>query len=141
VAALTSRQALDWDRTMAVAREVDAERMLHLGLRLASDLLGANPPPALEPGVRSDRSVASLAAQIEERLASAHPRDISLWQRAAFRVRMREGLLGGLAYLLRLSLSPTEDDWTPGRSGNRSALVEALGRPLRLAKKHRRRSE
>jgi len=53
---------------------------------------------------------------------------------------MRGGLLPGAAYLLRLSLSPTEEDWSPGKEGNRSALVEAISRPLRLARKHSRRS-
>lgn len=141
VAALISRQSLDWDRANAVAREVGAQRILRLGLRLASDLLGAELPPALDLSVRSDRAVASLAAQIETRLASRRPRGIGLWQRAVFRVRMPGGFLDGFAYLLRLSLSPTEDDWNPDAAGNRSALVETIGRPFRLAKKHRRHPE
>jgi hypothetical protein len=122
---------------MAAAREVGAERILRLGLRLASDLLGAELPPQVEGDVRSDRAVSRLAAQIESCLAH-EPRGIGLLQRVAFRVRMRGGSLAGAAYLLRLTLSPTEEDWTPGKEGIRSALLDAISRPLRLARKHRR---
>jgi hypothetical protein len=141
VAALISRQAPDWDRATAAARDVGAERILRLGLRLASDLLGAELPPQLDASVRSDRVVSRLAAQIKSRLASSEPREIGILQRAAFRMRIRGGLLAGAAYLLRLSLSPTEEDWTPGKEGNRPAVLDAISRPLRLARKHGRRSK
>jgi hypothetical protein len=141
VAALISaRQGLDWTRAIAAAREVGAERILHLGLKLASDVLGSQLPAELEPIVQSDRAIAKLAARIRQRLASREPREIGVLERAAFRMKMRGGLLAGATYLLRLSLSPTEEDWTPGREGNRSALRDAVGRPLRLAKKHSRPS-
>ena len=140
VAALISRQAPDWDCAISTAREVGAERILRLGLRLASDVLGAKLPVQVDANVRSDRVVSKLAAQIESRLGSRDPCSIGILQRAAFRVRMRGGLLAGAAYLLRLSLSPTEEDWTPGNEGNRPVFLDAISRPLRLARKHRRRS-
>jgi len=141
VAALvSSRQAPDFNRAMAVARDVGAERILLLGLRLASDVLGAKLPAQLEASVRADRAVSKLAEQIQTRLPSREPRGMGILQRAAFRVRMRGGLLSGAAYLLRLSLSPTEEDWTPGKEGNRPVFIDAISRPLRLAKKHSRRS-
>jgi hypothetical protein len=141
VAALISRQAPDWDRVMAAARDVGAERILRLGLRLAFDVLGAELPPQLEASILSDRVVSRLAAQIKSRLASRGPREIGILQRAAFRMRMRGGLLAGAAYLLRLSLSPTEEDWTPGKEGNRPTVLDAISRPLRLVRKHGRRSK
>ncbi len=140
VAALISMQPLDWDRALAVANEVGAQRILRLGLRLAADLLDADLPAHLEATVQSDRTVAKLAAQIESRLAHRELHEIGIFQRAAFRVRMRGGFLSGLAYLLRLSLTPTEEDWTSGKEGDRRALVDAISRPLRLARKHSRPS-
>lgn len=140
VAALISSQSVDWDRALFLAREVGALRIVRLGLYLASDLPGAELPPQIEASMRSDRAVAKLAAQIESRLALCNPREIGILQRAAFRVQMRSGLLPGLAFLLRLTLSPTEEDWMPGKEGNRLAFLEAISRPLRLAKKHRQRS-
>ena len=141
VAALISaKQPPDWTRAMSVAREVGAERILHLALKLAYDVLGSQLPEQLEPIVQSDRTVAKLSAQIKNRLASREPPEIGVLERAIFRMKMSGGLLAGAAYLLRLSLSPTEEDWTPGREGSRSAVRDAVGRPLRLAKKHSRRS-
>jgi len=140
VAALISRQPLNWDRALAVANEVAAQRILRLGLRLAVDLLATELPAHLEATVQSDRAVAKLAAQIESRLAHRGLHEIGIFQRAAFRVRMRGGFLSGLAYLLRLSLTPTEEDWTRGKEGDRRALVDAISRPLRLARKHSRPS-
>jgi putative nucleotidyltransferase-like protein len=140
VAALIARQSPDWDRALAVAREVGAERILRLGLHLAADVLGTELPEQVEADMRSDRTVAKLGEQIESRLASSEPHTIGILRRAAFRTKMRGGLFPGAAYLLRLSLSPTEEDWTPGKEGNRSALVESISRPFRLARKHIRRS-
>jgi len=140
VAALISaKQAPDWSRAMAAAREVGAERILRLGLCLASALLGAQLPAELEASIQSDRTVAKLTAQIQNRLASRKPREIGVMERAMFRMRMRGGLFAGATYLLRLSLSPTEEDWTPGAEGSRPAFMDTIGRPLRLAKKHSRR--
>ena len=141
VAALTSaKQSPDWSRAMGAAREVGAERILHLALKLAYDVLGSQLPAQLEPIVQSDRTVAKLSAQIKNRLASHEPPEIGVFERAIFRMKMRNGLFAGAAYLLRLSLSPTEEDWAPGKEGNRSAVRDAVVRPFRLAKKHSRRS-
>jgi len=139
-ALLSAKQAPDWNRAMFAAQEVGAERILFLGLRLASDLLGAQLPEQIQAKIQSDRTVAKLAAQIKNSLTSREPREIGVVERAAFRMRMRGGLLAGAAYLLRLSLSPTEEDWTPGQEGKRTTLMDAVSRPLRLAKKHSRRS-
>jgi hypothetical protein len=139
-ALISSRHAPDWDRVVAVAREVGAERILRLGLHLASDLLGAKLPAHLETSVQSDRAVSKLAAQITRNLASPEPYAMGILQRAAFRVRMRGGPLSGAAYLFRLLLSPTEEDWIPGKEGNRPAFLDAISRPFRLARKHSRRS-
>ena len=138
VAALISSGSVSWDRAIEIAREVRAERILRLALRLAADVLGAKLPSPLGAEIRSDRAVGQLANQITNRLASSN--SMGILERAAFRVKMRGGLLDGAAYLLRLSFSPTEDDWLPGREHARPWLLDAIARPLRLARKHRRRT-
>jgi hypothetical protein len=139
VAALISANpALDWTRALAAAREVGAERILFLGLRLATDVLGARLPAPIESAVQSDRTAANLAARVIKHLGPTAAPEIGLVQRALFRIKMRGGFFAGAAYLLRLSLSPTEEDWTPGSAASRPALLDAIRRPLRLARKHRR---
>ncbi len=53
-----------------------------------------------------------------------------------FRMRMRGGIFSGAAYLLRLSFSPTEEDWVEGAENKRHWFLDALGRPFRLARKY-----
>jgi hypothetical protein len=142
VAALVSnKNAINWERSWAAAHEVGAEKIMRLGLRLAMDVAGAALPEQVAAQVRADSSVARLAEQAGNRLASGDDRKMGIVERAAFRVKMRGGFWDGLAYLMRLSLSPTEEDWVAGTESQRSWLRDALGRPVRLARKHGRNSE
>jgi len=138
VAALVSQQTIDWDRAMGAAREVQAERMLRVGLLLAMNLLGARVPVEVVNDVRTDHAAARIAAQIARRLPVVDAEPFGLFGRAAFRIRMRAGLLHGVAYLLRLSLSPTEEDWVAGAEERRPRMLDAISRPFRLARKYGR---
>jgi hypothetical protein len=140
VAALISKNPVDWDDAMSAAREVGAERIVRLALRLAMDVARAPLPEQVAVQVRADSSATRLAAQIAKRLAAGDMQRLGIAERAAFRVRMRGGFWKGLAYLVRLSLSPTEEDWIAGAETQRSWLRDALGRPARLARKHGRNS-
>jgi hypothetical protein len=138
VAALVSRQTLDWNRAVAAAREVQAERMLHVGLLLAANTLGARLPTELLDQFRADTAASRMAARIARRLPVVESEPFGLLGRVAFRVRMRGGFLPGVAYLLRLSLSPTEEDWVAGAEEKRPRIVDAIARPFRLARKYGR---
>jgi hypothetical protein len=138
VAALVERQTqLDWERATASARATGAERMLHVALLLAMRLLGAKIPASVLGVAQRDAAGMRLVAHIERRLPSAGTVAPSLAGRAAFRMRMRGGMLPGAAYLLRLSLSPTEDDWAEENASPWNWLWDAARRPFRLARKYR----
>jgi len=136
VAAFVSRQQLDWERVELAAEEVGGECMLYVGLRLAADLLGAPLPGKIGAPVRSDRIAGHLARQIMQWLPTAGSVPPGIFKRAMFRIRMRGGFFPGVAYLFRLSLSPTEEDWVAGAENKRHWLLDALGRPFRLARKY-----
>jgi hypothetical protein len=136
VAAFVSNQKLDWARVRLAAEEVAAQRMLFVGLRLASDLLGAPLPERVAALVHSDPSVARLSWRVVQWLPAAGSAPPGIFGRARFRMRMRGGLFPGLLYLLRLSVLPTEDDWAEGAEHKRHWFLDALGRPFRLAKKY-----
>jgi hypothetical protein len=139
VAALVSRQtSIDWRGATETAKEVGAERMLHTGLRLASDLLHASLPNTVLAAVQADAGAGKLAARVRTWLAAAGNAPPTLIERAAFRLRMRGGAFSAPTYLLRLSLSPTEEDWKQGASETRHGFLAALGRPFRLARKYGR---
>jgi putative nucleotidyltransferase-like protein len=140
VAALVSREKdFDWDRAFSTAHETGAQRMLSLGLLLAAEVLQIKLPKDVEKVIRSDRGAARLAAEVARRLPLAGSTQRTLLERALFRMRMRGGLLPGAAYLLRLTLSPTEEDWAKNSREKRPLLFDALRRPVRLARKYWRR--
>jgi hypothetical protein len=138
VAALVSRQSIDWDRAMSAAREVQAERMLRVGLLLAANVTGARLPSKVLEELLRDAPAARIAEQVARRLPVADAEPFGLFGRALFRIRMRGGFPPGIAYLLRLSLSPTEEDWVPGAEEKRPRALDAISRPFRLARKYGR---
>ena len=137
VAALVSRQTgIDWQHVADSAQAVGAERMLHTGLRLASDLLQARLPREVQATVEADVVAAELAEQSGKWLPAAGYAPPGLFERAAFRLRMHGGLLSAPAYLLRLTLSPTEEDWNDTGQAKVHWLPDAVRRPFRLARKY-----
>jgi hypothetical protein len=138
VAALVTRQSVDWDRAVSAVHEVQAERMLHVGLLLAMNVTGARLPAKVIDELSSDVPAARIAAQIARRLPLADAEPIGLLGRAVFRIRMRGGFPPGIAYLLRLSLSPTEEDWRAGSEEKRAGMLDVISRPFRLARKYGR---
>jgi hypothetical protein len=138
IAAFLSRQRLDWDRLFSAAQEVAAERMVRAALGLAAHLLAVPLPERIAAAVGKDAAVTPLIEQITRWLPAAGSAPPGVLERALFRVRMRGGLAAGVPYLIRLSLSPTEEDWVPGEEHKRHWLLDALGRPFRLAKKYGR---
>lgn len=136
VAAFVSRQQLDWAKVKLAAGEVSAERMLDVALQLAQCVLSMTFPEDVCARVKSDASTLKLVAQIDRWLPAAGSAPPAIFERAMFRLRMRGGGFAGLRYLLRLSFSPTEEDWASGIEGKRPRLLDALGRPFRLARKY-----
>lgn len=127
---------LDWKIVKKSAEAVGAERMVNVALRLVEDLLHTAIPSEMRNSVVRDAAVLRICKRIKEWLPYAGFAPPSLQQRAVFRMGMRGGLIAGPAYLLRLSLSPTEEDWVEGAETERSWLWDALSRPYRLLKKY-----
>src|SRR6266481_3953237 len=75
------------------AKEVEAGRMLHLGLGLSATLLKLRLPDELLAKITSDRATARLAAQVIKWLPAAGYAPPGLFERAAFRIRMHGGLV------------------------------------------------
>jgi putative nucleotidyltransferase-like protein len=137
IAAIISRHpGLDWQRAKQYAADVGALRMLYLALQLSESLLRVAVPAPLAADVARDAPVRTLSVQVARWLPQAGFAPPALWERAAFRMSMRGGGIAGAAYLLRLSLSPTDEDWQKGAEDGRWWLWDALRRPLRLIRKY-----
>jgi hypothetical protein len=137
IAAVVARHAeMDWPKAQQAARDVGAERMLHLGLQLAENLLQVRVPAAMRNAVKQDQGVNRLAERAIRWLPQVGLADPPLRERVLFRMGMRGGGVRGALYLFRLSLSPTEEDWVEGAEERRSWIWDALRRPFRLLKKY-----
>lgn len=138
VAALVTRQSdLNWEHSFATARDLGADRMLHTGLLLAQNLLHATLPQNIQARIQTDAPASRLAAQVARWLPSAGHAPPGLLARALFRMRMRGSAISGLGYLLRLTFSPTQEDWAAADGEKPGGYLASWRRPFRLAKKYR----
>jgi Uncharacterised nucleotidyltransferase len=135
-AVVTRHPEIDWNKARNGAAEVGAVRMLRVGLLLSSMLLGTELPSSLAPEIQADRGSEKLCRNIQTWLPYAGAAPPSLPKRAAFRREMAGGGLPGTAYLMRLSLSPTQEDWAKGAEERRSWFGDAVRRPFRLFRKY-----
>lgn len=141
VAGLVARQqGIDWHMVSAAAEEVGASHMVHAGLQLGGDLFGTVLPDKIAAKVKNDSDASKVAAQVVKWLPQAGTRELPLLQRARFRMHMRGGAFAAPAYLLRLTLSPTEEDWGDEDGQiERNWLWDAVRRPFRLVRKYGRK--
>jgi len=137
IAAIVARHVeIDWKLVREAARDVGAERMVHVGLLLAESLLGVPVPSEMAAKTNADSAARDLVRNVESWLPTAGYQPPSLGQRAMFRYKMSGGGMSGASYLLRLSVSPTEEDWTEGNEERGSRWWEAIKRPFRLLRKY-----
>jgi hypothetical protein len=135
-ALVTSHPKMDWEKAKHAAAEVGAARMLRVAVQLAASLLQIQIPAALSQGIQEDRAVGPLSRRIQTWLPYAGTAPPALPERAMFRLKMAGGGWTGASYLLRLTLSPTEEDWKEGAEERGPWLWEAVRRPFRLFRKY-----
>jgi hypothetical protein len=137
IAAIVARHPeIAWECVRQAARDVGAERMVHVGLLLAESLLGVPVPAGMAANANADGAAPELVRQVESWLPTAGYKPPPLHQRAMFRQKMGGGGMRGTAYLVRLSFSPTEEDWSEGNEERGSRVWEAIKRPFRLLRKY-----
>jgi len=134
-AILATYPEIDWKKARGAAVEVGAERMLFTGLQLAAVVLGSRLPQGIAEAIQRDPEIQTLCGEIQRWLPYAGCRAPGVAARAAYRVKMGGGGITGVAYLMRLSLSPTEDDWEDGGE-RKSWFWETLRRLFRLVRKY-----
>lgn len=133
---IRSRPRLDWDSVQREAEKLQAQRMLHLGLILAAEILGAKIPAELWARVKSDSQAINLADEIARRHLSRNMRDRTASERFGFRMRSVPGVISGCRYAMRLTLAPAEEDWQDTRLPPGLAPLYLALRPFRLLRKY-----
>jgi hypothetical protein len=127
-----ARPQLDWRKLSERARKLRAERMLHLGLRLALDLLDAPLPAEFRSRVESDRAAGRLAARVAERLFEGEEyRPAGLVRNMGFNLGARRDWRDKARYL-RFIFTPTDGDLGAVRLPAALSFGYYLLRPFRL---------
>jgi hypothetical protein len=85
-----SHEKLEWNRVLDTARAVGAERILYLGLALASELLGADPPAKVVQAIQTDTVAKPLTEQVKGWLLSEPAVALDLGERERYFMRLRE---------------------------------------------------
>jgi len=130
---------LNWQRLIGRARSLGAERMLFLGLFLASDLLGAALPEEILRTVGADPVVKSLGRRVCEQLFHSHNSSPELPDMFLLYLKMAGGISDQLRYCLRCALdamSPTRSEWKLVRLPDSLFFLYYVVRPIRLAAKY-----
>jgi Uncharacterised nucleotidyltransferase len=128
--------ALDWAKTLRVAESLHATRILHLGLALATAVLGAPLPTDVAAAVQSDQAATDLTNEIIERHMRRKFQTLDATGRLSYRRRMLTGFAEGWRYALRLSVVPAEEDWVMMKLPKALAPLYIALRPIRLMRKY-----
>ena len=123
---------IDWTAALARARRLRVTRIVHVGLLLASDVLGADVPPALLQDARRDREAVRLAAWVQGRLSRRPLKPFGETEEYRFVFNVRDTLRERLRYSFHLLATPAEEDWEFLRLPGTLAALYYLIRPVRL---------
>ena len=111
VAEIVRSQRLDWHRAIERATSLGAARMLFLGLTLAHQLLGAEPPADIAHRIRKDPAMGTVPGQVAGWLFASSP--ASRAEREQFFLRLRENSADKVRIAFKhakIFLAPTSRD-------------------------------
>ncbi len=129
-------KGMNWRRVIEQAGESGSERMLFLGLFLASDLLGATLPAEVSQTVLAEPPVKALGAQVRERLFAETDGVQGFIRSSLFQLGARERLRDRFRYCFRLALTTTLEDWEFLSLPSSLSFLYYPLRPIRLARKY-----
>jgi hypothetical protein len=134
---LNSHTNLDWELIFKQASDSHVERMLTLGLRLASELLGSSLPERARRHAYGDSATAELSAEVSRRLFDgAEYRPAGFVESIKFNLRARRRLREKCRYF-RFIFTPTDGDLASLSLPDNLIFMYYLWRPFRLLWKGR----
>jgi hypothetical protein len=118
--------ALAWERVWPLARQIHAERLVRIALRLADELLAAPLPKSLQTELRADDSLLKPLRHVHELMRGARAFDETVIARHAFFLQAQRHWWEKLRYCVRYAITPGSSEW------RRVELPAALGFGYRL---------
>ena len=132
---LNSRASLDWGSVLRRAQDSRTERMLLLGLSLASGLLGATLHESIRRAIQADPTTDTLSESVAEKLfAGAEFEPSGFAASVRFNLLARTRLREKIRYF-RFILTPTDGDLAALSLPPGLSFVYYLLRPVRLLRK------
>lgn len=126
---LRAHQGINWEQVMEQSRILGSERMLLLGLLLASELLGTILPEAVLLRMQADPVAKSLSKQVCEQIFDA---PLTALETYIFLLKARERLQDKVWYFFGIIMTPTEKEWSLLPLPKFFSLLYYLLRPIRL---------
>ena len=127
---------LDWERVIDLARRSGAQRMVRLGLALASHLLGATLPSSVETYLHGDPHLTVLVAEVRDSLLGSAGLTLDTRSsRAMFHLRLRERWRDRAQYCAA-HLRPGVGDWAGVPLPPALGFLHYVLRPFRLAARY-----
>jgi hypothetical protein len=111
LAGIISRHQINWDQVASGANEMRIVRILHLGLLLAHDLLGAELPKQTLYEAESDDAAWKIAHSISEKLFSDLDRPDGIIEKYLFWAKARERLSDQARYIFDVGIKPSQADY------------------------------
>jgi hypothetical protein len=138
------QEEMGWENIMAQASALGGERMLLLGLYLASDLLGVALPERVAQRVQADSTAKALAEWTSEqhfRETSTRPAELLEGYKGApafhtLHLRVKESLREKIRYVIRKATILTGEDWSLRRLPRVLFPLYYVLRLVRLTKKY-----
>jgi hypothetical protein len=132
---IRSNPNLNCERTTQMVRRVKCDRAFSLGLCLARDLFGAEPPEKLNTYLSHDPKVERLAVEVHTNLF--HNNDASKNSNisskfSSFHIKVQDRLSEKIRSIIRIVIQPTKVDWARFPVPASISFLLYLLRPIRL---------
>lgn len=127
-----SNANIEWRRVIQRAQVVRAQRMLYLGLFLATDLLGLELPREVTDQISADVKIKSLASSVRAWLFDQPDEPPNVFALLGFQLKTRERVTDRIRYVFRLATTQTSADWQFLELSSFLRVFYYLLRPLRL---------
>jgi hypothetical protein len=111
IARIVKRGNLNWDWVQEQAREAGIERILHITLLLAKQLLGMGIPAAIDSSIPEDRTVPTYADEVAMNMARGILYDVEKISYFRLMMQLRERRADRMRFLTRLTLTPGPGEW------------------------------
>lgn len=129
---IDARPEMDWGWVMDRAAALRSERMLYLGLVVASELLGVILPQGVLDRMRADPVVGALARQVCQWMFTDRSGTLGSLEQVRFHLQARERWQDRMRYCIRLAFTTTPGDWDAVHLPSSLFPLYYLLRPVRL---------